>query len=137
MKKFMNLMSCTGGFTLVELIVVIAVLAILAGVAIPTYTGYIKKAEASADNQILAAVKTAVDAALVSEGVVTEIVVTDKTDAAAYSVVAKIGSNTYPLTSGTSTEAADFKTFMAGNDVQFKQDYAKATWSAGTWTFGN
>ena len=35
-----------GGFTLVELIVVIAILAILAGVAIPAYTGYIEKAQA-------------------------------------------------------------------------------------------
>ena len=36
-----------GGFTLVELIVVIAILAILAGVAIPTYSAYIAKAEAA------------------------------------------------------------------------------------------
>lgn len=33
-----------GGFTLVELIVVMAIMALLAGIAIPTYLGYIKKA---------------------------------------------------------------------------------------------
>ena len=36
-----------GGFTLVELIVVIAVLAILAGIAVPAYGTYIEKAKAA------------------------------------------------------------------------------------------
>ena len=34
-----------GGFTLVELIVVIAILAILATIGIPVYSGYVEKAE--------------------------------------------------------------------------------------------
>lgn len=58
------------GFTLVELIVVIAILAILAGVAIPVYSGYIKKANEAGDLQLLAAVNTAWAAACVSAGVV-------------------------------------------------------------------
>ena len=44
------------GFSLVELIVVIAIMAILVGVAVPVYTSYVEKAEKTADEQYLAEV---------------------------------------------------------------------------------
>ena len=56
------------GFTLVELIVVIAILAILAGVAIPVYSGYVTKANEAADTQIVSAMNTAFAAACVENG---------------------------------------------------------------------
>lgn len=55
MKKF----GSKSGFTLVELIVVIAILGILAGIAVPAYSGYIKKANEAADYAQLDAIKTA------------------------------------------------------------------------------
>ena len=57
------------GFTLVELIVVIAILAILAGVAIPVYSNYIQKANEAGDLQLLSAVNTAWAAACVGNGI--------------------------------------------------------------------
>lgn len=52
------------GFTLVELIVVIAILAILGGVAVPVYNGYINKANKAADETLIAAINKAAAAAV-------------------------------------------------------------------------
>ena len=69
LKRFWNMQKQTGGFTLVELIVVIAILAILAGVAIPAYSGYITKANEAADQQLLSAVNRAFAAACVDNAI--------------------------------------------------------------------
>lgn len=72
----MNMFKKTGGFTLVELIVVIAILAILAGIAIPAYSGYIEKAQDAAVITELDAIQTAAQAANATAGQIDKIEVT-------------------------------------------------------------
>ena len=66
MKKFWKK---TEGFTLVELVVVIAILGILAGVGTVGYSGYVKKANMAADQQLLRDLNTAFAIACIENGV--------------------------------------------------------------------
>lgn len=99
MKKFMKkLLKKTEGFTLVELIVVIAILGILAGVAVAGYSGYIKQANNTAVLGELEAIEVAAQAAASMEGNVVDSI-----------VVSTAGVVTIDLKAGTDpTSGADY-----------------------------
>lgn len=68
-KRFFTLKhKANNGFTLVELIVVIAILGVLGGVAVPVYSGYVEKANKAADEELLAALNKAYTVACVENG---------------------------------------------------------------------
>lgn len=97
------------GFTLVELMVVLAILGLLAGIGVPQYMKTLERSRQAADNAALAAFQSAVDAFIAETG---------------FEVV---------LTSGT-VEPADFPktaSILGTGDVEFSEfwtgDPPKAT----------
>lgn len=62
-------MKTNKGFSLVELIVVIAIMAIIAGVAIPVYTNYIDKAEKAVIDNAVAEIERAFAIECINAGI--------------------------------------------------------------------
>ena len=68
LKSFNRKLKNQKGFTLIELIVVVIIVGILASVAVPLYTGYIKRAKISEATSSVGAVKTALMAKYQKDG---------------------------------------------------------------------
>ena len=95
-------MKSNKGFSLVELIVVIALMAIIAGVAIPVYTNYIDKANKAVDENLineavyaakLANIDPAFDGATVTVTAGSKLLtITSANDAAAEQVAKVVGA---------------------------------------------
>ncbi|NQW22316.1 MAG: type II secretion system protein [SAR202 cluster bacterium] len=61
MKLFKKILQCQAGFTLIEMVVVIAIMGVMAGVAVPATTKHIDGAKARGYEQDLAMIQIAVD----------------------------------------------------------------------------
>ena len=65
------------GFTLIELMIVIAIIGVLAGFVLPAYQDFASKAQVSAGLAEIASAKTPVESALVNVSLLSDISVTD------------------------------------------------------------
>lgn len=130
-KKFFTLRkSAEDGFTLVELVVVIAILGILSAVAVPAYGAYIDYANENADYALLAAANRAFQTACEENGYAS-------VDMSSADVVVKnltitgLGSMTHKTATLTSDEmvniGTNFMLYMLENeDVKFKNENVKS-----------
>jgi len=67
------------GFTLVELLIVLAILAILVAVVLPNFTGLLGSSQTTASSAEQIIVQTAVDAKMASDGLATTTAITTAT----------------------------------------------------------
>lgn len=133
MKKFKERMAEKAGFTLVELIVVIAILGILAGVAVPAYTGYIKKANEASDYMRLDAIKTAVIFTATEDKLAdTDIKTIEVTESA---VSYMNGEDTTATVLTVDSDFLRYADMGSTYSFEFKSDATKATWTASSETW--
>ena len=132
----MNMFKNNGGFTLVELIVVIAILAILAGVAVPVYSGYITKANEAADYTQLDSLKTAAMFSIMEDHYTAEIEAINVTitDKAITAITADFTcSDADCTTAGNGVDIkADVTTLMGNSLPTFKSNSTSAEWTSDT-----
>ena len=115
------------GFTIVELVIVIAVIAILAAVLIPTFTNLIKKANESSDTQAVRQMNTILSA----EGAVEKNNIFDVFDA--LHEAGLDAKNYKPLVNGTYFFWDDKADRVVYTDGEFNVIYPKGATKEGNW----
>lgn len=126
------------GFSLVELIVVIAIMAVLAAVAIPTFAGFITKANKASDDQFLNDIEYAVQLANAAhpEKKITKVTVTTGTFALEYTYQIEGKDAVTVTSSSTGDDKAAYDEVLACIDqtYQYKAYGTKAEIANGTVT---
>ena len=137
----MNTFKKTGGFTLVELIVVIAILAILSAVSVAGYSAYIQKANDSVVKSQLTELGTAIAAADAVNAAIDTVetedgetfTVTLKTDVTA--VGTDFATDLAAFYPGASYDKNSHKITLTTKIDFSNSSITKATWSSTGWEF--
>jgi type IV pilus assembly protein PilA len=118
------------GFTLIELMIVVAVIGVLTAIAVPQYQNYVKKSELGAALATIAALKVNVEDRIATDGVFPTVAAGDMAES--------LGASTSPLgaisTKGTAN-ATDGQIIIALTNTQNTgKKLAVARSATGSWT---
>ena len=131
-KKEMN----NKGFSLVELIIVIAIMAILVGVLAPQFIKYVEQSRESTDLQNIDEYKTAIEAGVADGSITSDVTITiSGGDTATISANADLSAYGLP-TSGT-TKALKSKKWTISSNWKYEISNYKWTGGSGYATYYN
>ena len=122
------------GFTLIELMIVVAIIGILAAVAIPAYQDYIARSQVSEAVSLLGAAKTPIAEYISDKGALPAMTDAVSTTSGKYTSAITLGGNVTNITLTATMASANVNSQITGKTVTMASSDSAKTWTCATGT---